>query len=372
MLDVVLSVEGGGVYIVGQPIHCTLTIFNKSDRSDRLAWATGQLSGHVKVDERHVKLHQDDTTVPLHSTTNLTNHQPQEGCFFSSDPQIMCCDLQLVPNTSKKLEFSGVIPTHSPPSFRGSFVKYSYSVVVGVQRVGQPITLITLPIKIINIPGIGNPESPPALSHPFEPLQKSVSYQDYFMDKVQSLCSKKPRNFEVKSSEGLVATVKLVRAAYKLGDPIEITIAFGDVQCVQVTTKLQALEAVSPESQLGESNVSRTTSHCTHTMHCVHIKDTAITLNIPLNVTNSFSTKITSVRWQVHFTFVVTKLDNNAEICEAGLTSQSESGGSIEWKPLEELPVTTLSWEMPIRVVPTLPQYIATVAWQRTATSRVV
>lgn len=371
MLNVVLSVDGGGVYIVGQPIHCRLTISNTSDASDRLAWATGQLSGHVKVDERYVKLHQDDSSnVTLHSTTNLSH--ASEGCFFSSDPQIVCCDLQLVPGADKKLEFSGVIPTHSPPSFRGSFVKYSYSVVVGVQRVGQPITLITLPIKIINIPGIGNPESPPALTHPFEPIQMSVSYQDYFMDKVQSLCSKKPRNFEVKSSEGLVATVKLVRAAYKLGDPIDITVAFGDVQCVQVTTKLQALEAVSPESQLGEANVSRTTSHCTHTMHCIHIKDTVITLNIPLNVTNSFSTKITSVRWQVHFTFVVTKLDNNAEICEAGLTSQSESGAGIEWRPLEELAVTTLSWEMPIRVVPTLPQYIATVAWQRTATTRVV
>ena len=48
MLNVVLSVDGGGVYIVGQPIHCRLTISNTSDASDRLAWATGQLSGHVK------------------------------------------------------------------------------------------------------------------------------------------------------------------------------------------------------------------------------------------------------------------------------------------------------------------------------------
>ena len=125
-----------------------------------------------------------------------------------------------------------------------------------------------LQYKLWPLSGIGNPESPPALTHPFEPIQMSVSYQDYFMDKVQvsspamktgatysdnlflpfcircakcyplffpqSLCSKKPRNFEVKSSEGLVATVKLVRAAYKLGDPIDITVAFGDVQCVQV------------------------------------------------------------------------------------------------------------------------------------------
>ena len=47
MVEVTLSVEGGGVYIVGQTIFCSLLIHNNSDCPDRLAWATGQISGHV-------------------------------------------------------------------------------------------------------------------------------------------------------------------------------------------------------------------------------------------------------------------------------------------------------------------------------------
>ena len=47
MVEVTLSVEGGGVYIVGQTINCALLVQNTSDLTDRLAWATGQISGHV-------------------------------------------------------------------------------------------------------------------------------------------------------------------------------------------------------------------------------------------------------------------------------------------------------------------------------------
>ena len=47
MVEVTLSVEGGGVYIVGQTIKCALLVQNNSDVTDRLAWATGQISGHV-------------------------------------------------------------------------------------------------------------------------------------------------------------------------------------------------------------------------------------------------------------------------------------------------------------------------------------
>ena len=49
MVEVSLSVEGGGVYIVGQTIKCTVSLHNTSDVTDRLAWATGQISGHVTL-----------------------------------------------------------------------------------------------------------------------------------------------------------------------------------------------------------------------------------------------------------------------------------------------------------------------------------
>ncbi|KAL5259941.1 hypothetical protein ACHWQZ_G010156 [Mnemiopsis leidyi] len=373
MVEVTLSVEGGGVYIVGQTIKCALLVQNNSDVTDRLAWATGQISGHVTVDERHVQIaREQQEEVVTNSSSALTKHVAND-CFFSSDPEILFCDLQLPPQSSKELKFSGIVPTHSPPSYRGSYIKYSYIVLVGLQRVNKPVTLINLPIRIINLPGItlvDGPKKP--LSHPFAPREECINYEDYFMDKVQSLCCKRPRSFEVKTSEGLVSIVRLTKGAYRLGDPIEVNLEFGDLQCVQVTLKLQALETLSPESEVREGTDTRCTTHDTKTIQCIHTRSTAVTLHIPLNVVNSFSTNIVLVRWQVHFDFVIAHLPQTAEIVDAGLTSVSAKGLDCDWRPLDTLNVSTLSWELPIRVVPTLPQYIATIAWQRTQTKDTV
>lgn len=49
MVEISLSVEGGGVYIVGQTIKCTVQLNNGTEVTDRVAWATGQISGHVTL-----------------------------------------------------------------------------------------------------------------------------------------------------------------------------------------------------------------------------------------------------------------------------------------------------------------------------------
>ena len=46
-VHVELTVEGGGVYIVGQCIQCNVIMTNTSDDNDRIAWATGQISGRI-------------------------------------------------------------------------------------------------------------------------------------------------------------------------------------------------------------------------------------------------------------------------------------------------------------------------------------
>ena len=38
----------------------------------------------------------------------------------------------------------------------------------------------------------------------------------------------------MKTSEGLVSIVRLTKGAYRLGDPIEVNLEFGELQCVQV------------------------------------------------------------------------------------------------------------------------------------------
>ena len=69
---------------------------------------------------------------------------------------------------------------------------------------------------------------------------------------------------------------------------------------------------------------------------------------------------------QVSFDFVVAQLKPSSEIVDAGYTSVNEDGLDCDWRPLSYLPVSTLSWDMSVAVLPSLPQYISTVAWQRT------
>ena len=127
------------------------------------------------------------------------------------------------------------------------------------------------------------------------------------------------------------------------------------------------METISPEHETIPETDSRFTTHDVTTINCIHTASTSASLHIPLNVVNSFSTNLVLVRWQVHFEFLISQLQPSGELVDLGNNLVSgEIGSDIEWRPLHSVPVSTLTWEMPVRVVPTIPQYIATIAWQRT------
>jgi hypothetical protein len=52
------------------------------------------------------------------------------------------------------VSYSETISTHVPPTFRGNYVKYSYKLTIGTQRVNCPTTLIRVPFRVLVIPGI--------------------------------------------------------------------------------------------------------------------------------------------------------------------------------------------------------------------------
>ena len=52
------------------------------------------------------------------------------------------------------VSYSETISTHVPPTFRGIYVKYSYKLTIGTQRVNCPTTLIRVPFRVLVIPGI--------------------------------------------------------------------------------------------------------------------------------------------------------------------------------------------------------------------------
>ena len=53
----------------------------------------------LRVDERHVQIAREQQEV-TNSTSALNKHVAND-CFFSSDPEILFCDIQLLPHSSK-------------------------------------------------------------------------------------------------------------------------------------------------------------------------------------------------------------------------------------------------------------------------------
>ena len=46
------------------------------------------------------------------------------------------------------------LPIDAPPSYRGKLVKYAYKVTVGTQKLGSPISLLRLPLRVIVLQGV--------------------------------------------------------------------------------------------------------------------------------------------------------------------------------------------------------------------------
>lgn len=92
---------------------------------------------------------------------------------YTSKPCVLFCDLTLQPGETRVclylfskiknkslcnfsiilVSYSETISTHVPPTFRGNYVKYSYKLTIGTQRVNHPTTLIRVPFRVLVLPG---------------------------------------------------------------------------------------------------------------------------------------------------------------------------------------------------------------------------
>ena len=45
--------------------------------------------------------------------------------------------------------YEDIVPFELPPSYRGQAVKYSYKLKIGMQRVGAPVKMLHLPLRLM-------------------------------------------------------------------------------------------------------------------------------------------------------------------------------------------------------------------------------
>uniref|UniRef100_A0AC34FM11 Uncharacterized protein n=1 Tax=Panagrolaimus sp. ES5 TaxID=591445 RepID=A0AC34FM11_9BILA len=232
-IEIIASVNReNAIFLTGETAYVLVTLRNTVQIGNSLAWGCVQLH----CDQIQGK---EEKQKPTDSVTSLSHGKT---ALYSSKPMIIFCDIKL--NSGELLEYSGSfeIPAKLPPSFKGSFVKYSWYVTVAVQHVDAPFKLLQLPLRVLNfnIP----------IEMPLNTAGNPFLAQNYKQ---------------------------------------------------QVTIRLETIE----EDLQNDKNVPNVTTHAVKYVVTMFMQDCQCILSIPGNAVPAFTTDVVCLRWRLHFDFLV-------------------------------------------------------------------
>lgn len=378
MIEVTAYLPRGSVYLAGETIKCHITFSSTSENPsdiDCLAWSSVQIICQCSVSESRVHLpkSQQLSTEEVSTTGCDTSFVPNKGerglTVLSTKPRILFCDLKLAAGESKSYVFEDVVPSESPPSYKGQAVKYSYKVTIGAQKVNQPAKLIRIPFRVMVLHGLndisvyteGEEVTP---SNPFlRPQHSESSLLDIAMQVLSTVTARKaPHSYNITNAKGKVAKFILFKQAYKLGEDIVgvFNFADGSVPCVQFSVTLQSEEQISEECRKKPSQGTAVTSYVKHQEMCLHTDKTHINIPIPLTATPCFITDIVCLRWRLHFEFVTS--------CDPISESErpTDADQSASWRGPATINVETMVWDLPVKIYPTSPIHASSVTMLKT------
>ncbi|CAF0880666.1 unnamed protein product [Adineta steineri] len=398
MIEVIAEILRGPVFIAGETLHCRITFTNKLTEEnnstnhngtfEKISWASVQLHCQRYVNEQKVNLQQqqhqqisniksnESTTtntdiVPLDSTALIATKGETGQTIYTSKPCVLFCDLKLQPGETQTFNYQETISTHVPPTFRGNYVKYSYKLTIGTQRVNCPTTLIRVPFRVLVIPdldkyirqdkaAIASSQPGTKVDNPFVcPSRTEIDSLTTALDALQILSCRTHQNvYNISNNRGRVCRLTLFKNNFKLGEDILGTIDFDhtDVPCVQYTVTLQSEENLNSNYRRKSSQLSNITSFTKQSEFCLSTFQSYLSLSIPLSCTPTFSMDLVSLRWKLHFEFVTSKISRSF------LPSNSDASSSTTWSTANSIEVESMTWDLPIKILPTNPYFANNVA----------
>ncbi|XP_054258121.1 RAB6A-GEF complex partner protein 2 [Macrosteles quadrilineatus] len=380
MIEITAKLIGGPVYLPGENVGCYITFTNpplpahirsrsNRDTLESLAWASAQIhclcstNGKVPLPSKTPYLPEEK--VVSNSDTSYAPCRGDRGrIVLSTTPKILFCDLKLAPGESKSYFYSQGLPLEALPSYTGQLVKYSYKITIGTQRVPlqspgsvsipPPVKLLRVPLRVLDVSGVpedrGLCEDSEDLS-PSNPFLESTAKdheQDPTIQLLQNITARRNPNFyNITNSKGKVARFCLFKQAYKLGEDIIGTFDFSGatVPCVQFTVTLQSEEVIGEEYKADAKQMRAIVSFSNCHEVCLSMKQCLLNLPIPLHATPTFSTRLVSLRWRLHFEFVTTQPDSVFRL----------PPDSSTWQGPGLLTIETMIWDLPIQIYPSLP-----------------
>lgn len=377
-MEVSCELSRGPVYLAGEQVECYVTFYNpessdshESADSSVLAWASVQMHCFCTVSDTKVANLEGPASRKTSSTSLTSSHttsfQPTQGesglVVLATKTKILFCDLTLPRGQKRTFRYSEVIPHQSPPTYRGSAVKYSYKLTIGAQRVNSKITMLRVPFRVMSVADYcpdaakereGSDRLGP--SNPFLDEEKSRdSPVDLIMQTVQDITSKRSVSyFNIANTRGKLCKFCLFKRSFKLGEDIVGSFDFsaGEISCVQYSVSLQSVETVEKDYRVKDDQTAKTVSHNKHHEVCIGFSNSHLALPVPLHLAPSFCTDICSLEYILHFEFVTS-------VSEIPGQPVPEDEGGCEWQGPSKLDIETMVWDLPIKLYPAYPNHAA-------------
>ena len=211
---------------------------------------------------------------------------------------------------------------------------------------------------------------------------------------------KKATHYDIRASEGRrVGKLCLFKTAYKLGEDILGLFDFSeiDLSCMQYSVSLIGEEKIPTKTDDANSKrtnidsshrndselenkvqdnpnttfVTKLVSKQSHQEFCFGFEETSFSLPVPLHVTPSFKLPECQLSWVLRFEFVICATRSNSALgskpepkirsqpyIEEDLNDDVTSMGH-EWNGPSKIEVETMTWNLPIILLPSHPQIVS-------------
>ena len=212
---------------------------------------------------------------------------------------------------------------------------------------------------------------------------------------------RKATHYDIRATEGRrVGKLCLFKTAYKLGEDILGLFDFSDVDlsCLQYSVSLIGEEKLpadgkglektdknnvglkgdnkqsgggKPEESTNTTFVTKLISKQSHQEFCFGFEETSFALAVPLHVTPSFKLPECELTWMLRFEFVISASKSSLESSpksEQIIKRQPYIGEYLhddvtamghEWNGPSRIEVETMTWNLPIILLPAHPQIVA-------------
>jgi len=395
-MEIFADLNSSGIYLSGETVKCQVTFFNThefhpetvQDKLERLAWASVQIQCicQVATPSGTASRRESESVAPsLDSLTTSTSLQPQKDAFtrevFATKPKILFCDLFLEPGGSKTFDFEDILQLSAPHSYNGRGLKYAYRVIVATQRLNQSIASLRIPFRVISVSSLNlneieqhpnNQQVNPSITNPFlmtDVKDSSDKSRESVINLLQEPSARRVAMFyDIRNSKGRVGRLCVFKTSFRLGEDIMGLFDFSDAesQCMQYSVSLYCEEQVKFDQKIKP----KVTIKQSFQEFSFGYDETNFTLPIPLHGTPSFEDDNCTLSWMLRFEFVISASGSEPITRQPMLEETSTEGH--EWNGPAHCQVETMTWNLPIKVLPTSPKQVANVVHVQTEYSMII